>query len=276
MIVYGLMTEVSVGHLFIAGIGPGILLVVLFSLYVIGKGILTPQAAPRAAPATWRERFASLKGVIPFLVIMLLITGSIYTGIATPTEAAATSVVIAILVSVAYGRFSRGVLTAALLETVAITGFITLLITGAKIFSFFLAIKGVPQEMTTLLVNMFPNSVMLVAAMMLLYLILGALMDPLGMMVLTIPAFFPVLMAMGVDPVLFGVLLVIQVELAVITPPVGITTYVIAGAAEPYGVTITECFRGIIPFAAIMALSIAILLAFPAIALWLPSSMLSR
>lgn len=274
MIVYGMMTETSVGALFMAGYGPGIMLAILFSVYIFIRARLDPTIAPRGEATTWREKLVSLKGVVPFLVIMLMISGSIYTGLATPTEAAAMSVFITVVVAAVYRRLTLRVYTAALMEALVITGMIVLLIGAAKVLSLFMALQGVAQGISAAITGLTTEPVLVVAGMMLVYFILGMLMDPIGMMVLTLPIFFPVITGLGVDPVLFGVLMIIQLELAVLTPPVAITFYIIAGMAEPYGISLGQVARGIFPFVGIKVLAIAILLALPQIALWLPGTML--
>lgn len=276
-IVYGLMTETSVGHLYIAQIGPSALLVGFFVMYVYLQARLRPEVAPLSrVPASWPDRLKSLPLMLPFILIFLIVTGTIYLGIATPTEAAAIASVIAILAVVFFRRFSTGSLRSAFLETMNVTGYIVLIMVGARLFTLFLGMNDVPQELAALTIQAGLSPIVLMMSIMMLCVFLGMLIDPLGMFALVVPVFFPAVVAAGFSPLLFGVLMVIQAEMGLLTPPVGIQTFVIAGIAKPYGITMGECFRGIVPFAIMMFLGILVLLAFPAIALWLPGTMLSR
>lgn len=273
-ITYGVLTEVSVGKLFIAGILPGILLTVLFSIYIVTRVTISPRLAPSHAGYSWMERLTSLARVWPILFLFLGIMASIYLGIATPTESAAIGCLIALLLAILYGRLTWKSLWTALLRASATTGLIGMVIVGGKIFSHLFATMGIAHELGQTIVGIGLSPLLVFVAMVLVLFILGMFMEGSGIIVLTIPLFFPIITSLGFDPIWFGVVTTICVELALITPPVGVIVYLLAGIVKPFGITMGEIFRGIFPFVVLELIAIAILTAFPQIATWLPSTMI--
>jgi len=272
-IVYGVMTETSIGKLFIAGIIPGLILAVFFSLYIILRCIVSPALAPRPPGVSWRERLTSLARVWGVVLLALAILGTIYRGIATPTEAAAIGGVIVLMLAAVYRKLTFANVARALLRTTLTTGFIMLIIIGALIFAHLLAILDVPRQLSLLVERWQASPYIVLAGMGVVYFLLGMFMEGASILVLTAPLFAPIVQAMGFDLIWFGVIVTLYIELALITPPVGLNVYVIAGIAEPYGVSMEEVFRGILPYVVMVILGVVLITAFPELATWLPATM---
>lgn len=272
-ILYGLMTETSIGKLFIGGIIPGIFLAVLFALYIVVRASMNPGLAPALALTTWTERWAGLKRVWAVASMIVAVLGSIYVGIATPTEAAAIGVVLALLISLGNRRASWGSIRIALLRTVTTTGLIMLIVVGAQIFTRLLALSGVSRSLVLTIEGLGVSPFVILMGMTVIYLILGMLMDGISILLLTLPVMFPIAKVLGFDPIWFGIYTTLLIEVGLLTPPVGLNCYVIADVAKPYGVTLGEVFQGSFPFVLLMLLGAAFLIAFPQAALWLPATM---
>lgn len=274
MIVYGSLCNVSIGKLFVAGILPGLMLASLFSTYILVRALANPGLAPRIRAdeqITLGELFASLKDVIPLLLIVVLTVASLYLGWATPTEVAAFGAAAAMVVAASYRMLSIEVLRDALGSAVRFSAMIMFVVTGAGLFSLAIFQHGLGQEVTTFVTEQEISPYAVLAALVLMYFIMGMFIDALSMMVLTIGLVFPVVTALGFDGVWFGVVLVILMEIGAITPPVGITMYTVQSMmpdAAPMDVA-----RGSAPFVVIMLIAILLLTLFPEIALWLPRSM---
>jgi tripartite ATP-independent transporter DctM subunit len=220
---------------------------------------------------TWKERMVSLKGVWGIALLAVLVMGGIYSGIFTPTEAGAAGAAGALLIGVALRRLSRRNLWQALLDTGRTTGMVFIIIVGILIFVRFLAITRVPYDIGEFLAGLPVPAVVILIGMLLLYLVLGAFMDAIGMLLLTLPVVFPTAMALGFDPIWFGILVVIMCEIGLLTPPVGLNIYVVKGLA-PH-IPLEDMFRGVIPFVLTMFVVIALLVIFPQIVLFLPNLM---
>jgi C4-dicarboxylate transporter, DctM subunit len=268
MVIYGVMTEQSIGKLFMAGIVPGLMLTGLFILTVVVWVRLRPEAAPRAEALPWRERLLALRGVWAALLIFALVIGGIYTGIFAPTEAAGVGAFATLLVSWIRKRMPFPVFVDSLKATAATSGMVFLIIIGSSVFSSFLAITGLTQALTRVVSGggISPLSVLLL--ILLAYAILGCLMDSLGMILLTVPVFFPVIVAVGYDAIWFGIILVMMIELGLITPPVGMNAFVVKGVA-PH-IPLGQIFIGTVPFIAAFVAGVALIIIWPDIALWLP------
>ena len=273
-ITYGVLTDVSVGKLFIAGVMPGIMMAVLFSIYIIARVAMKPSLAPSHAGYSWRERLGSLAKVWPIAVLFLGIMASIYLGIATPTESAAIGCVVALVMGGLFRRLTWKTLWTAFMRASATTGLIGLVIVGGKIFGLLFATRGIAGALSQTIVGTGLSPLLVFAAMVLVLFILGMFMEGSGIIVLTIPIFFPIITSLGFDPIWFGVATTICVELALITPPVGVNVYLLAGIVKPYDITMGQIFRGILPFVFLEFIALAILTAFPQIATWLPSLMM--
>jgi len=269
MIIYGAMTNTSVGRLYAAGVIPGVLLTLLFMLVVVVACWWRPSfAGQRVAPSPWSERFWRLIDLLPPLVIFVVVMGSIYLGWATPTESAALGVVMSFLLCGAYGKLSIRMLHECFISTVSVTAMIMLIAAAAFYLNFVLGLMGVPQALAQFVSEIGTSPLMMIFILTIFYLILGCFLDALAMVIGTIPIVVPLIVAMGIDPVWFGIFLVIMAELALITPPVGMNLYVVQGIRKEG--LITDIIVGVLPFLAMMLLLVALLVLFPNLALWLP------
>ena len=269
MIIYGAMTDTSVGRLYTAGMIPGLLLTVLFMAIIVLACLWRPGwAGVTEARLSLRQRMRRLMYLLPPLLVFLLVMGSIYLGWATPTESAALGVVIALLLCAVNRTLSFKMLHQCFVTTVSITAMIMLITTAAFFLTFVLGLMGVPQALTDLVADKGTSQTVMIVILTVFYLILGCFLDALAMIVATIPIVFPLVLTLGIDPVWFGIYLVIMAELALITPPVGMNLYVVQGVRKEG--LITDVIIGVLPFLGVMFLLIVLLWLFPALALWLP------
>ena len=271
MIIYGIITEVSIGKLFIAGIIPGIMLALILCVSVAVAVKIKPELAPVVKGVSWRERFASLKRVWAFLILAISILGTIYAGIATPTESAAIGATLAMVIACFYRRLSFKALHGALLKTVALTTMIMFLVIGGNVLAFLLSTLTIPQYITEAItaLNFSKWSIMIVVNIILL--IMGCLLDPMAIMVISLPIIFPIVTQLGFDPVWFGIVITINVEMGMITPPVGLNLFILKGSVP--GVTMKDIVGGSLPFLLLLMLGLAIIMVFPSLAIWLPGQM---
>jgi C4-dicarboxylate transporter, DctM subunit len=272
MIIYGAMTNTSVGKLYAAGVVPGLLLTALFMLVVMGVCLWKPSYAGTKEPGSpLRDKLARLLDLVPPLTVIVFVMGSIYAGWATPTESAALGVVVSLLLCAGYGRLSIRMLHESFLTTLSITAMIMLIAAAAFYLNFVLGLMGVPDMLTKFVVGLKASPGQIILILTVLYLILGCFLDALAMVVGTIPIVFPIVVALGIDPIWFGIFLVIMAELALITPPVGMNLYVVQGVRGEGN--IIDVIYGVLPFLAIMLLLVALIWLFPSIAMWLPGFM---
>jgi tripartite ATP-independent transporter DctM subunit len=269
--VYGLITEQDVGKLFIAGVLPGLLAVSMYMITITIIGIIRPGYLPAAAPVPWKERLAALRDVWATLLLFAFVIGGLYGGLFTATEAAGAGAGGAFIISIVRGRLPPRDILRSLLETTRTTAAVFTVLIGALLFGYFLTVTQTPQALTQFLTGLGLGRYGVLALIMLLYLVLGCLMDALAMIILTIPIIFPVIKELGFDPIWFGVIIVMTVELGLIHPPVGMNIFVIKSVIDD--VKISTIFYGVIPFIITDLLRLVILIAFPIIALWLPSHM---
>jgi C4-dicarboxylate transporter DctM subunit len=271
MIIYGIITEVSIGKLFIAGIIPGVILALILSVSVAIAVKIRPQLAPAATGVSWGQRFASLKRVWAFLILAISILGTIYAGIATPTESAAIGATLAMVIACFYRRLSFKALHGALLRTVALTTMIMFLVIGGNVLAFLLSSLTIPQYITEAITALDISrwSIMIIVNFILL--IMGCLLDPMAIMVISLPIIFPIVTQLGFDPVWFGIVITINVEMGMITPPVGLNLFILKGTVP--GVTMKDIVGGSLPFLVLLMLGLAIIMVFPSLATWLPGRM---
>ncbi len=269
-IVYGLITETSVGALYIAAVGPSILVVLLFTAVIFMHGLRHPLPPP--APVPLSVKIASLLDLIPTVILILLVLGTIYAGVATPTESAALGVVGSIVFAAIARKLSWRLLHESAAATARTTAFIGLILYGAYILNFILSSMGVPQALSNFVAALPVPPWMIMALIIGFYLALGTFMEGFSMIVTTIPVIFPVVKALGYDPVWFGVIVTMLVEIAMISPPDGTVLYVLQGMRPNPG-PITDIFSGVMPFLAVYVLAIVILMAAPGLSLWLPAVM---
>jgi len=271
MIIYGILTETSIGKLFIAGVIPGIILSLILCSAVALSVKIKPELAPRMTGVTWKKRFESLRPVWAFIVLVLSIMGSIYAGVATPEESAAVGVTIAILISLLYRRLSFKLMHQALLRTIATTAMIMFMILGGNVFAFLLSTLTIPQYITNLMIGMEISKWSVMILINIVFLILGCLLDPLSIMIICLPIMFPLVKSLGFDPIWFGVIVTINIEMGMITPPFGLNLFILKATLPD--VTMNDIVRGSLPFVLLLMLGLAVVMVFPSLATWLPGMM---
>lgn len=274
MILYGTFTEVSIAKLFAAGLLPGILLAASFMCYIAVTAMRKPDVAPREAlsvsAATILRTVADL---LPFVVLIFTVLGGIYFGLVTPTESAALGCAMSIVVCRIWGKLDIKVFRSALQHSVMVTGSVMFIVLAAFIFSYAVAIGGLAINLTQWLVSLDLSKFGFIFALVVMYAVLGCLVESIGMLVITVPLLFPVLLQYGIDPIWFGVILVLLIELGQITPPLGINLFVIQGISR---CELGEVVRGALPYYLIILAFVALLAWVPEIALWLPNNMPTR
>lgn len=270
-IIYGILTEESIGKLFMAGILPGFLLTSLFILAIYLQCLLQPEMGPKGEPTTWKTKFKSLYRTWTMLSLFALVMGGIYFGIFTPTEAAGIGAFGAFVIAFARKKLSFAILMESLLATGNMTAMIFLIIIGANIFSNFLALTGIPFMLADLIVGLALPRMVVLMMIILVFILLGCVMDCYAIMILMVPILFPIVQAMNFNPLWFGVIMVIVLEVGLITPPVGLNVFVIKGAVPE--VPLTTIFKGVWPFLIAAVVCIGIIILFPEIVFFLPSKM---
>ncbi len=269
--VYAVITQQDIGKLFMAGILPGLL---AMSMYVLTIGVIVfvrPNLLPAGEKRPWPERLVALKDVWGSLVLFAFVIGGLYGGFFTPTEAGGVGAAGAFLLGVLRRKLDREGIRTALLQATRTAAAVFTVLIGALLFGYFLTITQTPQKLTAFLTGLGIGRYGVLALIMVMYLVLGCLMDAMAMIILTVPIIFPVIMQLGFDPIWFGVIIVMTVELGLIHPPVGMNVFVIKSVVQE--VSFTTIFKGVIPFVVTDLIRLVILIAFPIIALWLPSRM---
>ena len=269
--VYGIITEQDIGKLFIAGIVPGILAA---SMYMITVAVIVwarPKYLPAGSRTQWRERLKGLRDIWATLLLFCFVIGGLYGGLFTPTEAGGMGAGGAFLIGVLRGRLTRTDIRRSLLQATRTAAAVFTVLIGALLFGYFLTITQTPQKVTAFLTGLGLGRYGVLALIMVMYVVLGCLMDALAMVILTVPIIFPVIKELGFDPIWFGVIIVMTVELGLIHPPVGMVVFVIKSVIQD--INFSTIFAGVLPFIATDLIRLVILIAFPAIALWLPSRM---
>jgi tripartite ATP-independent transporter DctM subunit len=269
--VYGLITEQDVGKLFIAGVIPGLLAIAMYMITINAIGLIRPGYLPAGPRSSWPERLAALRDIWATLLLFAFVIGGIYGGLFTATEAAGMGAAGAFIIGVVRRRLSLADIRRSLLEATRTTAAVFTVLIGALLFGYFLTITQTPQNVTAFLTGLGIGKYGILALIMVMYLVLGCLMDALAMIILTVPIVFPVIKELGFDPIWFGVIIVMTVELGLIHPPVGMNIFVIKSVVED--VKISTIFYGVIPFIITDLIRLVILIAFPILALWLPSHM---
>jgi C4-dicarboxylate transporter DctM subunit len=269
--VYGLITQQDIGKLFMAGVLPGLLAVSMYMATITAIGVLRPGWLPTVPAARWVERARALREVWAPLMLFVFVIGGLYGGLFTPTEAGGMGAGGAFLISIARGRLSRADILGSLLQATRTAAAVFTVLIGAILFGYFLTVTQTPQNVTAFVTGLGLSRYAVLLLIMAMYLVLGCLMDAMAMVILTVPIIFPVVTELGFDPVWFGVIIVMTVELGLIHPPVGMNVFVIKTVVKD--VSFATIFKGVLPFVATDLIRLAILIAFPAIALWLPSRM---
>ncbi|MCZ4351001.1 TRAP transporter large permease [Roseovarius aestuarii] len=269
LILYGMITQSSIPQLYSAAMIPGLLLALIFGGIIIVCCLLRPSMGGDAIRTTWKERFSSLPSILPIVGLFLTVVGSIYAGWATPTEAASLGLVFALVLAACYRRLSVAMLHAAFLGTMRTTAMIMLIVMVSYFLNFVLAFLGIPQALTRFIGDMGLTPTMTMVLIVAFFVVLGCFLESLSMLVTMTPLVAPIVIGLGFDPVWFGVVMILLLEVALITPPVGINLYVVQ-AIRDRG-EMADVMLGAAPFVVGMFILIGLLIAFPQIALWLPS-----
>ena len=277
MIIYGVLVEESIGKLYLAGFVPGLVMTFMFMLVIGFMSLRSASVAPKAPSSPWREKLVGLVALLPIAVLMGLVLGTIYAGVATATEAAAFGVVGAFAIAALNRRLSLAMLRDTFLATAGTTSMIMFILIGAFVLQFVLAFLGLPAMISNWVIGLELSPLQVVLMICVLYIVLGTFMEELSMMVTTIPIFLPMLHALGIDLVWFGVIVVMLVQIAIVSPPVGMNLFILhaqrrdlaAPGEEP---SIADVFLGVLPFFAVMIVTLALIIAFPQIAMWLPGT----
>lgn len=266
---------ISVGKLLIGGLIPGLVMATLYSTYIILRCWLQPSVAPayEFKPTPISEKMiATLMYIVPMATIVFLVLGSIFLGWATPTESAVLGAIGSLILGVCYRRLSWKILSKSIMSTVKISASLFVIITGATTFSQILAYSGATRELASYITSWPLSPIMILICMQFLLLMLGTFMSTVGMIMVTMPIFMPIVTALGLSPLWFGVLVLINMEMGAVTPPVGMMLFVMKGVS-PKGTTIADVYKAAIPFFACDLIAITLIITFPALALWLPGFM---
>ena len=266
LLLYALITEQSVGDMFIAGLIPGVLGLVLYCVTISLLVYFYPHLAKAGEPTSLKQKITGLKGFAPFMVVFLMIIGGIYSGIFTPTEAAAIGALITLVIALFRGMRLTGFLSA-IQETLALTTMIFFMIVGAEIFGYFLSVSRISFFLTEWVGAMGLPPYAILVLVLVMFLLLGCVMDSLAMLLLTIPVVLPLILEAGFDPIWFGIIAVITVEVGLITPPIGINVFVIKSMLP--NISLSTIFKGVLPFVLSDLIRLALLIIFPSLALGL-------
>lgn len=273
MIIYGMLTEQSIGALFIAGVGPGVLLAILYSITIFVMVKVNPKLAPiEKVHPSWRDRLLSSRKVWGIVAVVLLVMGGIYAGVFTPEEAGATGAFGAFILALFMRKLSWQTILSTLREAGRTTAMIFFLFAGATLYGRFLGLSGLPTLLGQAMEHSALPQIVVLIGILLMYLMLGCIIDSISMMTLTMPIVFPLSQAMGWDPLWFAMVVIVALECGLFTPPVGINVFVVKAAAGNL-VTLEALFRAVVPFFFTMILGMAIIIIFPSISTWLPGLM---
>ena len=269
--VYAILTQQDIGKLFMAGIFPGLLAISMYVLTIVLLVTLRPQLLPAGEAMPWSERLKALREVWAPLALFVFVIGGLYGGLFTPTEAGGMGASGAFILGVLRRKLNRAQVREALLQATRTSAAVFTVLIGALLFGYFLTITQTPQKVTEFLTGLGVGRYGVLALIMVMYIVLGCLMDAMAMIILTVPIIFPVVTQLGFDPIWFGIIIVMTVELGLIHPPVGMNVFVIKSVVKD--VSFTTIFKGVLPFVLTDLVRLVILIAFPIIALWLPSRM---
>ena len=272
LVIYGIITEQSIGALLIGGFIPGVVSAAIYAAMIYTRVKISPELGKLQPRVSWKKRFYALKGTWGVLLLIFLIIGGIYSGVFTPTEAGGAGAFSAFLMALFMRRLTLERLKESLLETGRTTIMIFSIIVGVLIFVRFLALTGLPATFSQFVLDLPLPRLIVILLIMSIYVFLGMFLDAIGMMMLTLPIVFPAVVALGYDPIWFGIIIVKMCEICLITPPVGLNCYIVRSVAPD--IPLEEVFRGIIPFVVMDVLTVALFIAFPGIITFLPSRML--
>ena len=272
LIILAMITNQSIGKLFFAGIIPGLLIAALFLVTIVVWCRVNPSLAPRGQAAAWKERARSVPQIFWPLLIFAVTVGGLLAGFFTPTEAGAIGATVLFLVTILKRKLTGSALFLALTEAVRISTMVLMLVAGANVFSYFLALSTIPMKVASWAAALEVSPYLIHTIIVIIYLFLGCFLDAISMMVLTMPVIYPVILALGFNPIWFGVIAVLMMEAGLITPPMGLNIFTVAGVAKD--VPIETIFRGVAPFLLSIFAIVILITMFPKLALFLPNMML--
>ena len=272
-IVYAILSQQSIGELFIAGIIPGVLLATMLSCYTMIACLRNPELVPRPSGVIWKERLVSLRKVWPVIIVILGVLGGIYLGVVTATEAGGAGVLIILLIAILFYRFRFANLGRAMSEAATLTGMVGLMIIATTIFSFVVGVSGLAQRLSDVIVSSGLSPIMVIIVINIVMVFLGCIMDGLAILIVTMPLFIPLVISLGFNPVWFGVVVTVNIEIALITPPVALNLFLVSGT---FDIPTADVIRGVFPFLVVLIIFLGLLIAFPQISLWLPGMMSGR
>jgi tripartite ATP-independent transporter DctM subunit len=271
-VIFGMLTEQSIGKLLVAGIIPGLILAAAFMMILYVWVKFNPNSALSSPEeVSWKVKVAALKGIWETLVIFLLVIGGIYTGALTPTEAAGVGATLLFIIAAAKRKLTTKALLSSLYESIRISVMVLFLVAGANVFSYFLALSTIPMKMSMWIGGLPVSKYIILAIIVFIYLVLGCFLDAISMMILTLPVIFPVVVKLGFDPIWFGVICVLMMGAGLITPPMGLCVFTVAGIAED--ASLEEVFQGALPFVTAILFVVLFITFFPQLALVLPGMM---
>ena len=268
LVIYAVIVEQSVGALLLAGFIPGVFSALIYVVMIIGMAKKNPESAPAVGGYSWGERFRAIPGTLPIVFVIGIIFSSLYLGWATPTEAGALGAGVVFVVALLHGMRWKS-FQEALLDTAKLTAMIFSIIWGVLAFVRFLGFAGLPEAFATWVVGLPLPPMLIMIGILLFYAVLGMFMDAIGMLLLTLPVVYPAVIALGFDPIWFGIIVVKMAEICLITPPIGLNCYVVNGVRPD--IPLQDVFKGIAPFFIADVVTVGLLLAFPGIILWLPN-----
>ncbi len=270
-ILYGISAEVSIGKLFSAGILPGIICAVIMCATIVLWVKKNPSAAPEKEHFSWHERLASLKGIIGIVILFVVVLGGMFSGLFTVNEASGIGAVMAAVIMAIRKQMTWKNLKASLFATIRTTGMVYLLLMGSNVMVSFLSVSNIPTALSTFVSTLNISKYVLITAIIILYVFLGCFMDGCSIILLTTPIFLPIALMLGFDAIWFGVIITLVTQIGAITPPVGLSCYVLSGVVKD--IPLTTIFRGIVPFIFSLLITIFLLVVFPSMATWFPSMM---
>lgn len=271
LVFYGIMTETDIGQLFAAGIVPGILGIFLYAAAVAVMTRINPELGPPGERLPWRERIGALRGIWGMLVLFMIVMGGIYGGVFTPTEAAGIGAFGAFVIALLRRRLTLAITLDALAETGRTTAMLLALLIGSLLFANFINVARVPNEIADWFASINATPIMVVVVCIVVYILLGCILESISMMLLTVPVFYPVMQSLGLDLVWFGIVVVVVIEISLITPPIGLNVFVLKSMLPD--VELTRIFRGVLPFIAADVVRVTLIVALPGISLFLPRLM---
>ena len=272
-IIYAVITNVSLGKLFIAGIIPGLILAIFLSVPAIVFSLMRPGLAPKTYSVPWRERFSSIKGVWPIALVMFSILGAIYFGIATPTETAGVGCFVVLLIALLFFRMRWKGLRAAIVEAATVNGLILFIIIAASFYTYVVGSTNVASNLQNLVGSSSLSPMGVIVIINFILLILGFVLDPITITLLTVPIFVPLIVTLGMDPIWFGVIFTVNTQIGLITPPMGTDLFAVKTI---FNIPTGEILRGVIPFLFFELLFLVLIVAFPQLSLWLPGLMVAK